>query len=400
MKILIADDDNVFRIILASNLKKQGHDVVAVEDGLRALEAFQNGYFSVLIFDWLMPGMDGPDLCRQIRKLPRENYTYIILLTSLKGKSHYLEAMAAGVDDFMTKPVDADQLTCRIQGAERIIALQRRVAEGARELRQKNEQMEKDLKMAHELQMALLPQHFPIIPRGALPVESAIKFSAFYYPMGAVSGDFFTVNRLSDTAVAVFILDVMGHGVCAGLITAMLRALVEKFSAAAADPGVMLTNINRSLLAILKNTDSNLFVTGFYLVADAARSRMLYANAGHPEPLLLHRLRGELESMGANSSGGPALGLFAEAQYRTCECPMVEDDFVMLFTDGLFEVESPDDKIYSRERLIAAVRERVRLPSAELFAQLFGEIRLFSRRTEFSDDVCLVGMDVTRLCDT
>src|ERR1700736_1647915 len=381
MKILIAEDDNVSRLVLASTLRKQGHEVVAAEDGLRAWEALQKDDFHVLILDWLMPEIDGLALCRQVRTLLRENYTYIVLLTSLEGRSNYLEAMDAGADDFMTKPFDADQLTGRIQVAKRIIDLQRHVAEAARELRAKNEQMEKDLKMAHELQMALLPQQFPSIPRGVLPTESAIKFSSFYYPMAAVSGDFFTVNRLSDTAVAVFIADVMGHGIRAGLITAMISALVEKFSAAAADPAVMLTKINHSLLSILKNTDSNLFVTGFYLVADAARSRMLYANAGHPEPLFLHRLRGELESMGANSSGGPALGLFAEAQYRTCECPMVEDDFVMLFTDGLFEVESPDDKIYSRERLIAAVRERVRLPSAELFAELFGEIRQFSKRT-------------------
>jgi serine phosphatase RsbU (regulator of sigma subunit) len=400
MKILIADDDNVFRLVLSATLKKQGHEVIAVDNGLKALEAFQNGYCAMLILDWLMPGLDGTEVCRQIRKLRRESYTYVVLLTSLEGKSNYLEAMAAGVDDFMTKPLDVDQLICRIHVAERIIDLQLRVSEGTRELRQKNVQMEKDLAMAHELQMALLPQHFPSIPRGALPTESAIKFSRFYYPMGVVSGDFFTVNRLSDTAVAVFILDVMGHGVRAGLVTAMLRALVEKFSAAAADPGLMLTNINRSLLAILKNSDSNLFVTGFYLVADAAHSRMLYANAGHPEPLLLHRLRGELESMKAGSSVGPALGLFAEAQYRTCECPMMEDDLVMLFTDGLFEVEAPDDTMYSRERLIAAVRERIRLPSADLFAQIFGEIRHFSKRTEFSDDVCLVGMDVTGICDT
>jgi phosphoserine phosphatase RsbU/P len=299
----------------------------------------------------------------------------------------------------MTKPFDADQLTGRIHVAERIIDLQRRVADGARALREKNEQMEKDLKMAHELQMALLPQQFPSIPHGVLPTESAIKFSSFYYPMEAVSGDFFTVDRLSDTAVAVFIADVMGHGVRAGLITAMISALVEKYSAAAADPAVMLTKINHSLLAILKNTDSNLFVTGFYLVADAARSRMLYANAGHPEPLLLHRLRGELESISTNGRGGPALGLFDDAKYRTCECPMAVDDFIMLFTDGLFEVEAPDAKIYSRGRLMAAVRERIRLPPAKLLADLLGEIRQFSQRFEFSDDVCLLGMDVTRLCN-
>ena len=75
MKILIADDDNVSRLVLASNLKKQGHEVVAVDDGLRAWEAFHNGYFPMLILDWLMPVMDGLDLCRQVRKLQRKHYT-------------------------------------------------------------------------------------------------------------------------------------------------------------------------------------------------------------------------------------------------------------------------------------------------------------------------------------
>src|SRR6202045_284918 len=327
MKILIAEDDNLSRLVLASTLKKQGHEVVAAENGLKALEAFQKDYFPVLILDWLMPGMDGLEVCRKIREQPHDNYTYLVLLTSLQGKTNYLEAMEAGADDFMTKPFDADQLTGRIHVAERIIRLQKRVAEGGRELRDKNEQMEKDLKMAHELQMALLPQQFPSIPRGAPATESAIKFSSFYYPMAAVSGDFFTINRLSDTAVAVFIADVMGHGIRAGLITAMISALVEKFSATAADPAVMLTKINRNLFAILKNTHSDLFVTGFYLVADALRSRILYANAGHPAPLLLHRVRGELESINSNGGSGPALGLFDEARYRHWAGPMAVGGF-------------------------------------------------------------------------
>ena len=399
MKILIADDDNVSRLLLASSLKKLGYEVVAAENGLKALEAFRKDDFSVLILDWLMPGIDGPALCREVRKLPRENYTYIVLLTSLYGKSNYLVAMDAGADDFMNKPFDSDQLKGRIQVAERIIGLQRRVAEGARELREKNEQMEEDLKMARELQMALLPQQFPSMPRGVLPKESAISFSSFYYPMAAVSGDFFTVNRLSDTTVAVFIADVMGHGIRAALITAMMRALVDKFSAAAANPAAMLTKMNRSLRTILKHAENALFATGFYLVADTARSRILFANAAHPEPLLLHRLRGDLESISAKGSGGPPLGLLDDSQYQNCECPMAVDDFIMLFTDGLFEVAAPDDDIYSRERLMAAVRTRVSLPSAIMLAELFGEIRHFSKGVQFSDDVCLVAMDIKRLSD-
>jgi serine phosphatase RsbU (regulator of sigma subunit) len=399
LKILIADDDDLSRLVLAAALKKLGYEVVAAENGLKALEAFRKDDFSVLISDWMMPGMDGPALCREVRKVPRENYTYIVLLTSLDGKSNYLVAMDAGADDFMTKPFDSDQLRGRIQVAERIIGLQRRVAEGARELREKNEQMEKDLKMARELQMALLPQLFPTMPHGVLPAESDISFSSFYYPMGEVSGDFFTINRLSDTTVAVFIADVMGHGIRAALITAMVSALVEKFSAVAADPAAMLTKMNRSLVTILKHVESALFVTGFYLVVDTARSRILFANAAHPDPLLLHRLRGTLESLSANGNGGPPLGLLDDAQYQNCECSMAEDDFIMLFTDGLFEVAAPGDDIYSRERLMAAVRKRISLPSAVMLAELLGEIRHFSKGIEFSDDVCLVTIDINRLSD-
>ena len=109
MKILIAEDENISRMVLEASLKKRGHEVAAVENGLKAWEAFQKEYFPVLISDWLMPEMDGLALFRKIRELPRDNYTYLVLLTSLEGKTNYLEAMEAGADDFMTKPFDAEQ---------------------------------------------------------------------------------------------------------------------------------------------------------------------------------------------------------------------------------------------------------------------------------------------------
>src|SRR6202045_4181959 len=123
MKILVAEDENISRLVLEASLKKRGHEVVAVENGRKAWDAFQKEYFPVIISDWMMPEMDGLALCREIRKLPRDNYTYLVLLTSLEGKTNYLEAMAAGAVDFITKPFDADQLTLRIQVAERILGL-------------------------------------------------------------------------------------------------------------------------------------------------------------------------------------------------------------------------------------------------------------------------------------
>ena len=86
MKILIAEDENISRLVLEASLKERGHEVVAVENGLKAWEAFQKEYFPVLISDWLMPAMDGLDLFRNIRELPHDNYTYLVLLTALEGR--------------------------------------------------------------------------------------------------------------------------------------------------------------------------------------------------------------------------------------------------------------------------------------------------------------------------
>ena len=127
MNILIADDDATSRLVLEATLKKLGHAVVTAQDGQQAWEAFQRTYFPVLISDWLMPHLDGLALCRTIRDLHQTNYTYIVLLTSLGGKTNYLEAMEAGADDFMTKPFDAEQLAARLQVAERILGLRQHV---------------------------------------------------------------------------------------------------------------------------------------------------------------------------------------------------------------------------------------------------------------------------------
>jgi CheY-like chemotaxis protein len=127
MKILIADDDATSRLVLEATLKSLGHNVITTTSGDEAWDAFQHEHFPVLISDWLMPGMDGLELCRLIRQTERDTYTYIILLTVLEGKQQFLEAMEAGADDFITKPLDEELLAARLHVAERILGLRRHV---------------------------------------------------------------------------------------------------------------------------------------------------------------------------------------------------------------------------------------------------------------------------------
>ncbi|MDB6023608.1 MAG: putative sensor protein [Pedosphaera sp.] len=262
-------------------------------------------------------------------------------------------------------------------------------------LRKKNEQMEDDLKMAREIQQSMLPQQYPAFPRTADPCDSRIRFSHRYLPTGTVGGDYFNVLALSDTEAAVFICDVMGHGVRSALVAAMVRALVEELKPLGTDPGKLLTQLNRDLCAILKHTGSPTLTTAFYLTADSATGKLRYANAGHPKPFLVHRATGKLEPLASGQGKkNPALGLFEDATYNTGESSITPGDFVMLFTDGLYEVEGANQQLYTHEMLVDAVSRRAKLPASQLFDDLLAEIKEFALGQDFLDDVCLVGMEM------
>jgi DNA-binding response OmpR family regulator len=125
MRILIAEDDSTSRLVLSRTLEKLGYETLSAVDGADAWAIFQETQPSVVITDWMMPKMDGLDLCRRIRSNPRyDHYSYLIVLTALGGRQNYLEAMNAGTDDFMNKPFDTDQLVSRLRVAERILSME------------------------------------------------------------------------------------------------------------------------------------------------------------------------------------------------------------------------------------------------------------------------------------
>jgi serine phosphatase RsbU (regulator of sigma subunit) len=171
--------------------------------------------------------------------------------------------------------------------------------EKQREINAKNEQMHEELRMAREVQLAMLPQRYPTFPADVSAEFSALRFTHRYQPASEVSGDFFSVVRLSDETAGVFICDVMGHGVRSALVTTMLRAMVETLSEEAVDPGRLLTRMNRDLRVILRESESLMFATAYYLVAVATEKCVRDAAAGHPFPLHLRRVPGVVERLGS-----------------------------------------------------------------------------------------------------
>jgi phosphoserine phosphatase RsbU/P len=272
------------------------------------------------------------------------------------------------------------------------------LAERTHQLQQRNEQIADELKMARELQLAMLPQKFPCLPPHLPYQDSALEFFSVYLPNGAVSGDFYDVVELSDTTVGVFICDVMGHDVRAALITAMMRSLVQDLSHAATDPGQLLAQINRALAGVFKLSGATMFATALYLIVDVEKGELRYASAAHPDALHVRRSESSVESLGGPTHcKGPALGLFEEATFPTCYQPLAVDDLLLLFTDGLIEAEGTDQECFSEERLLTSIGQRTQLSTPDLFKELIAEIRTFCGGNDFTDDVSVVGVGVRRL---
>lgn len=141
MNILIAEDDAVSRLILQKCVERLGHTCLLASSGMEAWSRFQHQPVDVVISDWMMPGMDGLELCRRVREWPSNTYTYFILLTSLDEKHHFISGMQAGADDYLTKPLDREELQMRLIAAARVTSLHRQLADQKAELERLNHQL-------------------------------------------------------------------------------------------------------------------------------------------------------------------------------------------------------------------------------------------------------------------
>jgi serine phosphatase RsbU (regulator of sigma subunit) len=413
VKILIVDDREANLTAFEAILADLGHPVVLARSGRDALRHLLRDEFAVILMDVMMPEMDGIETAGLIRERSRLSSTPIIFITAASEASRMaFKGYEAGAVDYLLKPVDPVILRAKVsvflelarsrQSLKVLLAereqAEKQLAAYAAELREKNQQLEEDLKIARELQQAFLPtgqSRFPAHDQA--PAGASVLVVHHYLPTASVGGDFFAVLPVSDTEEAILIGDVMGHGVRAALVTGMLRGLVQQLKPKARDPGIFLSELNRALISILRPLGKSIFVSAFCLVADVATGRIRYANAGHPAPLILPPGPGEVEALRADKHGrfGPVLGILEEATYPTGEIPIQSGGRVLLFTDGLFELEGPGEDFYDERRLREAVRRRARQPLDVLFPELLSELRGFSRYDRFEDDVCLIGLEMS-----
>lgn len=277
---------------------------------------------------------------------------------------------------------------------------ERRLAEEQREqyaeqLRIRNAEMEADLDMAREVQLALLPRQFPTFPPSSTPEQSLLKFNHFYRPSTTLGGDFFYILPISEHQAGVFACDVMGHGMRAALITAIMRSMIEELRPVAHDPGFFMSHINREFMTIMRDAEEFMFVSASYVFFDLDTKRLAFSDAGHPNPLLINRFKKTVSPLRDRPEPlGPALGIMDKHTYPTLERPLQVGDGVLIYTDGITEAEGKGREQYGDDRLLDSARRHLATSPDTLLASMAAETEAFTAEIGFDDDVCMVVAEV------
>jgi len=270
-----------------------------------------------------------------------------------------------------------------------LVTAQREATSLAEQLQAKNEAYEEEVHLAREVQQALSSSGFPDISN----TDSRVHFSTRYVPISGLAGDFFEVIQIRDDCVGILICDVMGHGVRAALIVAMLRGLLEKQRSQAADPGAFLHGLNDGLASILERAGATLFATAFYGLVDLSAGTLSYACAGHPGPII-DGADGIRQIAVERHQKGPGLGLIQGSSYPTTTLPLSDIRRVVLFTDGVLEAENHQGEPFFEKRLMEIVARNSSQSIESLLDGILSSVLDYSQDQHFDDDVCLMAIDV------
>lgn len=274
-----------------------------------------------------------------------------------------------------------------------MVNTQIRLSNAASELKERNKAYQEELELARQVQQSVLDLKPGSFPRGESSSEITAKFSTLYKPDSEMAGDFYEVFPISETKAGVLICDVMGHGVRAALVVAMIRGLIEKESDSSSSPEWFLYGLNDSLVNIFSHAGIQMFATALYLVIDLEDETLEFATAGHPMPILVK------DGVGSKLSSdkivrGPALGLVPEAPYGADKISLSLIDQLVLFTDGIYEIENADGQEFGVERMLEVLSSKATKSGSEALDRLFEAGTNHADASTLGDDICMLAIDI------
>ncbi len=394
-RVLVVDDSRMQRRILSATLVRAGYEVIEAASGAEALEIAARLVPDLILSDWMMPGMDGLEFCRAFRAQMRGRYVYFILLTSKTETNDVAQGLQSGADDFLTKPVNGQELRARIAAGERILRMERELNEKNRlvsstldALQSLYDSLDRDLIEARKLQQSLVRERHRNF--GTAEVSLLLR------PSGHVGGDLVGFFRINARRVGLFSIDVSGHGVTSALMTARLSGLLsgaspeQNVALALTDLGVCDARPPAEVAAylnrlILEEMATESYFTLLYADIDLISGRAVMVQAGHPYPAI-QRACGRIEYPG---EGGLPVGLIEAAEYQDFTVELRPGDRLLLASDGITEAMNAEGAQLEEAGLSRLMTRNAGLGGPAFLEAVVRDLEAFTGG-EFTDDVSAV----------
>jgi sigma-B regulation protein RsbU (phosphoserine phosphatase) len=371
-RVLLVDDAKANLDILVEGLKAD-HKLSVAMNGETALQLAARMPPDLVLLDIVMPGLDGYEVCRQLREKPETADVPIMFLSSLEDVLNKTRGFEAGANDYLTKPFDMLEVKARVRSLLKAKAYSDAV----------KEQIASELRVAREIQMGTLPHDLA-------PVEQAygVRFGAVLEPAREVGGDLYGVCAAAPERLVVFLGDVSGKGIPASMFMVRAISLAQLLARDIAAPERILARLNDELAA---ENPSGMFVTFLCAVFEPQSHRLTLANAGHCRPVLLPAHE---PPRWAVNSLGTALGFETGLEFERTELPFKPGDVLILYSDGVSEAFNPHDECYGNDRLLADAGECSGQSAPAITASLLQKVRTFAGGAPQSDDIAILTLEV------
>ena len=371
-KILVVDDEPDLEPLMLQRMRRQirrgQYEFVFAHNGVEALERLDaDRGIDIVLSDINMPRMDGLTLLEQIPEVDPDVRSVII--SAYGDMKNIRTAMNRGAFDFVTKPIDFEDLKVTIDRTLNHLTEWREALSS----RDKLVALQNELDVASKIQQSILPTEFP--------KHEDYEISANMEPARNVGGDFFDVLRLDRGRVGLAVADVSDKGVPAALFMMSSRTLLKGAAIGTNNPGAVLREVNELLDA---ENEAAMFVTVVYAVYDPETGKLTYANGGHNTPLVVHP---DGSSDELPFTGGIALGVAPNLEYEHDSVTLAPGDTLFLYTDGVTEAMNGESEEFGMERLrqtFATVRPK---SAEEANAAVFEAVGDFVGDTPQSDDI-------------
>lgn len=360
---LAVDDDPAILALLEVFLRARGYQVSSATNGELAWQAICTRRIDLVVTDWVMPVLDGVELCRRLREHGSDHYIYVVMLTAQEDPTALQTAMQAGVDDFLHKPFRPGDLAARLHAANRVLTLHESLAVRNRHLQQAYAQLSQELELAREMQLQLLP------PPGSL---DRVRFDWFFEASHFVGGDVFHYFPVDEDHACFYLIDVAGHGVPAALLAFHAQHQIVSSSAAIAQGiagcggdlalacGKVVGEINRRFLAMEQDAS---YLTMIFGLLDTRSGRLAFVQAGHPPPLYFASASAPLQVLG---DGGLPIGIMPDAEFEAQLLQMAPGSRLYLYSDGVTDCVNGAGEHFGQQRLEQALAARHGTSLAEL----------------------------------